>query len=177
MRNTLSLALTAVLILAPGMARAAEPACLTPMEFTSLASYALPSVITGTARRCSAALLPQSFLATQGSALAERYAAGKAAAWPGAKVAFLKLAGGNQSDAADLLRSLPDPQLQQLADAAIVAKLADSIPLDRCGSIDRLLRLLSPLPSETTAEIVMLAAGLGAAAGQTRIGKITVCPV
>ncbi|MDE2405525.1 MAG: hypothetical protein KGM17_12735 [Sphingomonadales bacterium] len=176
MRRILALAASAALIVMPGMARAAEAPCLTPMEFTALATYALPSVVTGTAQRCTPALPRQSFLATQGPALAQRYAASKPAAWPGAKAAFLKLAGGSTGEAASVLRSLPDPQLQQLADAAIAAKLGDTVPVDRCGSIDRLLKLLSPLPSETTAEVVMLAVGLGAAAGQARIGRISVCP-
>ena len=176
MRKLLTLAASAALLLAPGLARAAEPPCLTPLEFTALAGYALPSVVSGTAQRCLPVLPAQSYLATQGPGLANRYAATRASSWPGAKAAFLKLAGGDHGEAAELLRSLPDPQLQQLADSAISAKLSQSIPVDRCTSIDRLLRLLSPLPSETTAEIVVLAVGLGAAAGQSRIGRITVCP-
>jgi len=175
MSKIVALAAAAALVVFPGMAHAAAPPCLSPMEFTSLATYALPSVINGTAQRCTPALSPQSFLASQGPALAMRYAEAKPNAWPGAKNAFLKLTGGDQGEAASLIRSLPDTQLQQLVDAAIAAKLGESLPVERCGSIDRLLKLLSPLPSETTAEIVMLAVGLGAAAGQGRLGKISVC--
>jgi len=176
MRNAIAVIASATLAFSPAAARAAEPPCLTPLEFTALASFALPSVITGTAQRCTAALPAQSFLGTQAPALAKRYGITRAIAWPGAKAAFFKLAGGNAGPAAGILNSLPDPQLQQIAEGAISAKLAETIPLDRCSSIDRMVQLLSPLPSETTAEIIMLAVGLGAATGQSRIGKITVCP-
>jgi hypothetical protein len=35
--------------------------------------------------------------------------------------------------------------------------------------------LLSPLPAESTAEVIGLAAGLGARAGQARLGKLAIC--
>ena len=74
--------MAAVLVAAPGVAQAAEPPCLTAREFTDLSSYALPSIITGTAQRCSAALGPSAFLKRSGGALASRYSAAKPAAWP-----------------------------------------------------------------------------------------------
>lgn len=177
MRRTLALAASATIALLPGVAQAAEPTCLTPLEFTALATYALPSVITGTAQRCAATLPADAFLTIQGPVIATRYSASKPTAWPGAKAAFLKLTGGDRPEAADMLRSLPDPQLQQIADAAIAGKMSASVPVERCGAINRLLRLLSPLPPESTAEVIVLAAGLGAAVGQTRIGRIAICPV
>ena len=162
-------------LMLPGMAAAAEPPCLTASEFTSLATYALPSVITGTVQRCDAALAPGAFLKTDGAGLAIRYGAAKEAAWPGAKAAFLKLAGGNDPGAGNLVKGLPDPSMQQIVDTAIAAKVADALPVERCGTVNQLLQLLAPLPPESTAGVIALAVGLGTKSGR-KIGPIAVCP-
>ena len=87
----LTILAAAALATAPGLANAAEPPCLTPAEFTSLAGYTLPSIISGTAQRCAATLAPSAYLRTSGKDLAARYAGQKTRHWQGAKGAFLKL--------------------------------------------------------------------------------------
>lgn len=161
---------------APGVVQAAEPPCLTAREFTDLSSYALPSIITGTAERCSAALGPGAFLKRDGRALAARYAAAKPAAWPGAKNAFLKLSGGANSDAAELFRSLSDDKLRPLVDTLVEGLIAQQVPAERCRTIDTALRLVAPLPPQNTAELIALAVGLGSRSGGGKLGKLTICP-
>jgi hypothetical protein len=161
---------------APGVVQAAEPPCLTAREFTDLSSYALPSIITGTAERCSAALSPGAFLKRDGRALAARYAAGKPAAWPGAKNAFLKLSGGANSDAAGLFRSVPDDKLRPMVDTLVEGLIAQQVPADRCRTIDTAIRLLAPLPPQNTAELIALAVGLGSRSGGGKLGKLRICP-
>ena len=158
--------LTAASILAimPGVARAAEPACLSPAEFSSLAGYALPSVISGTSQRCSATLAPDAYLSKNGKALASRYAARKDASWPGAKAAFLKLSSGKNPDAAKLLGGVPDDSLQQMLDAVMEGMASQQIPVERCDTIDKFVRLLAPLPPENTAELIGLTVGLASKA-------------
>lgn len=178
MRNLTTL-LTAVMLALPGIAHAADapvaPPCLTPAEFTSLASYTLPSAITGISQRCAASLAPGSFLGTDAGALSARYASAKPAAWPGAKAAFFKLSSGASSGAVDAIKSMPDATQQQLVDTLIAGAVAQHLPLDRCLPVDRLLRLLAPLPPESTAEIIGLAVGLGSRAGTAHIGRISIC--
>jgi hypothetical protein len=164
-----------LLVLLPGMVHAAETPCLAPQEFSQLATYALPNALSATAQRCSATLPADAFLKTGGPEMIGRYAAGKPAAWPGAKSVFLKMTQSQQSDMVALLRNLPDAQLQQLVDAFIQGMVAEKIPAERCTSIDRMLRLLSPLPAQSTADIIGLAIGLGSQTGQARIGKIRIC--
>jgi hypothetical protein len=164
------------LIAAPGVAQAAEPPCLTAREFTDLSSYALPSIITGTAERCSASLGPNAFLKRDGGALASRYAAAKPAAWPGAKSAFFKLSGGANSDAASLFRNMPDNKLQPMVDSLVEGLIAQQVPAERCRTIDTAVRLLSPLPPQNTAELIALAVGLGSRGGGGKLGKLTLCP-
>jgi hypothetical protein len=165
----------ALLAVAPTVAQAAEPPCLSPDEFTSLAGYALPSIISGTSQRCISTLGPSAFLRRSGPELIQRYAERKPAAWPAAKAAFLKLSSTTNADANNLIRTLPDASLQQMLDGLLQGMVSQQVPLDRCGAIDRLIGLLAPLPPQSTAEVIALAVGLGAKAGRARIGTISIC--
>jgi hypothetical protein len=165
----------ALLALAPGLAQAAEPPCLTPGEFTSLADYAMPSILSGTAQRCDAALGPSAFLRNGGIALIQRYAERKSAAWPGAKAAVLKLGTSLGGDTNHLFQTMPDASLQPIVDSLLQGIVAQQVPLDRCGVIDRAIGLLAPLPPQSTAELIALAVGLGAKAGRAKLGAISIC--
>lgn len=160
----------------PGIASAAEPPCLTAAEFTGVASYALPSVINGTALRCSATLPASSFLRNNSTQLAARYAAGKPAAWPVAKAAFLRMSATSDKGANDVIAKLPDASLQTMLDAVIEGAVSQQIPTERCSTIDSMVRLLAPLPPESTAELIALAAGLGAQSGKAKAGGFSICP-
>ena len=171
----MSLFCAALLASVPGMARAAEPPCLTLAEFTSLASYALPSIISGTNQRCSVSLGAGAWLPRNGERLAARYATQKASSWPGAKAAFLKLSASTNGEANKLFRDMPDASLQQVLDAMMEGMVSQSIPLERCETIDGVVRLLSPLPPENTAELIALAVGLGSKSKEPKVGKVSIC--
>jgi hypothetical protein len=166
----------AVAAIVPGVAAAAEPPCLTATEFADLSQYALPSIITGTAQRCSAALPADAYLKRSGANLAARYAAGKPAAWPGAKAAFIKLSRGIDASALGLFQSLPDDKLRPMVDTLVEGMIGQQVQPASCGTIDKAVRLLSPLPAEHTAELIALAVGLGSRAGGGKVGKIALCP-
>jgi hypothetical protein len=165
----------ALLAIAPTMAAAAEPPCLSPSEFTALAEYALPSIITGTSQRCVTALDAGAYLPREGAQLAQRYAQRKPAAWPGAKAAFLKLSQTTNADAGNLIRTLPDASLQQMLGSLMEGMVAQQVSLDRCTALDRVIGLLAPLPAQNTAELIALTVGLGAKAGRAKVGAISVC--
>lgn len=169
------LAAAAALLAAPQVAAAAEPACLTAREFTALSTYALPSVIGGTAKACAAALPETAFLRRSGDELALRYGAGKGRAWPEAKAAFLKMAADRDPGSVQLFAAMPDDALRQIADAAFAGIVAGQVKPDSCLTIDRVVALLAPLPAENTAELIALAAGLGAKSGMARTGKFALC--
>lgn len=174
MRRLLTAAVVAATAL-PGIASAAEPPCLTAAEFAALSSYGLPSIIKGTARRCAATLPSEAYLRRNGTELAERYAVSRPAAWPGARAAFLKLSAGSDSQVGEAMRNLPDATLQPMVDGLIEGMVEQRVPADRCGAIDRVVRLLSPLPPESTAELIAIAAGLGSRTGQARVGSFSLC--
>ena len=180
MRRTIA-SLAVALATVPGMAQAAEPPCLTATEFTALASYALPSVISGATQRCAATLSANAWLVRNGSQLSARYAAGKSAAWPGAKAAFLKMGSSGGTEANALIKTLPDPTLQAMLDGLIEGMIGQQLPTARCATVDRVVRLLAPLPPENTAELIALVAGLGskasgAGAGEIKAGGFRLCP-
>lgn len=178
MRRTataLTTTIAALLATISGTANAATPPCLTSSEFASLATYALPSVISGTTQRCSAQLGANAYLRRSGSELVARYAQRKAASWPGAKAAFLKLSASTNADANNLIRNLPDASMQPMLESLMEGMVSQRIPLERCTTIDRAISLLAPLPAENTAELIALAAGLGAKTGGGQLAAITVC--
>lgn len=156
-------------------AHAAQTPCLTAGEFSSLASYSLPSIISGTSQRCASTLGPDAFLKRSGGELAARYAANKSSAWPGAKAAFLKLSTSGGADANKLIGGMPDASLQQMLDGMMQGIIGQQIPLERCATIDNVVRLLAPLPAQNTAELIALAAGLGSKSGRARMGALTIC--
>lgn len=164
------------LALTPGVAQAAEPPCLTPAEFTSLAGYALPSVIKGTSKRCAQTLPPRAYLTTSGETLANRYASRKTQTWPGAKAAFLKMSADTSKDANEIFRTMPDEALQGMLDAILEGMVSQEIPLDRCATIDNVIRLLAPLPPQNTAELIALTVGLASKSEKTsKVGKLQIC--
>lgn len=167
--------LMAMAALLPAAARAAEPPCLAPAEFTALAAYSLPSVLQGIGQRCAASLPADAFLRREGPAMAARYAAGKQAHWPAAKRAFLKIGTAAAPEMQNILGALPDETLQPMADLFISAIVAEKLGVERCPALDRLLQLAAPLPAAATAEMIGLAVGLGSRNGLARFGKIVIC--
>ncbi|MCZ8170213.1 MAG: hypothetical protein ACK442_05660 [Novosphingobium sp.] len=172
-RTTFALALLSLPI--PALAQAQQPPCLTAQEFTAVSTFALPGVIRGAAQRCQAVLPQQAFLRSQSENLAQRYSRGRDKAWPEAKAAFIKIGGGTDPQAANLFRSMPDDTLKPFVEGAVSTMVSQQLPTDRCSAVDRLVMLLSPLPPESTAEVIGLAAGLGARGGQAKVGKLAIC--
>jgi hypothetical protein len=158
----------------PALANAQASPCITPQQAASLAGYALPSVITGTTKRCETTLSPKSFLKTSGPALAERYATRKAETWPAAKAAFLAMSNG-KDDASKIFAQLPDESLREMIDVVLEGMIVQEIPIGECGKIDNFVRLLAPLPPENTAELVALLVGMAPAVKASKPGKLAIC--
>lgn len=173
--RTAALALALAAIPSATIAQAQQAPCLTAEEFTAVSTFALPGVIRGAAQRCQAVLPQQAFLRSQSETLAQRYSRGRDQAWPEAKAAFFKIGGGMDPQAAGLLKSMPDDTLKPFVESAVSTMVGQQLPTDRCKAVDRLVMLLSPLPAESTAEVISLAAGLGARSGQAKVGKLSIC--
>ena len=176
--RTLTICAAAVLLSAPQIAAAADAPCLTAKEATAVAAYAMPSVIAGTTQRCGAVLGKDSWISKNGTGLSKRYAERKAAVWPEAKAALLKMTGGAAGSGdvvLDTLKSMPDETVQQIADSMVTAAVAERVPANRCFVVDRFLSLIAPLPPESTAELVALTLGVVSQGEKPKIGKLALC--
>ncbi|MXO58871.1 hypothetical protein GRI89_04865 [Altererythrobacter salegens] len=128
---------------------AAVAPCITEAEVSAMVRYAMPEAIAASRVSCAAILTNDGYFATGGDDLQTRYAVGKDAAWPEAKTALLKLAGGSEDKDVASLAELPDDAVRPLVDALIQQKLVESIKPKSCSSIERMVKALSPLePSE-----------------------------
>ena len=169
----------AALVSLPGMTQAAEPPCLTAGEFSALATYALPGVISDATRRCAASLPATAFLPGNGEALARRYGEAAPRAWPAAKLAFLKLSAGAGPDAVAMLSGMPDDSLQQLVGTLATQFAGQKLPTERCDTIDAATRILAPLPPENIGQLLALVVSrvgkAAPAAGSGRLGKLAIC--
>lgn len=176
--------IAAILAIAPGVAAAAQPVCLSKGEARSLLTYALPQVISGTGKRCQSQLPANSYLRTHGEELKARYAAQKNRYWPDARAAFLKLSSSKDAQFGEFTRNLPDESLQPIVDIAVEGMVAQNIKPKSCDKIDLALDLLSPLPPENTAGLIALFVEIGAQAGrnaaqaadkQASLGGFAIC--
>lgn len=174
-RAAFALALVAQAGVAAAQPPAPPPACLAPAEFTALATYTLPGAVTAIAERCTTTLPADAFLRTGAGDLAARYRLSSEAAWPGAKAAFLKVSAAVDPASAGLIGAMPDQALRGLVGSLFSGTIAAHVRLDDCGTIDRALALLAPLPPEATAELIGVAVGLGTRGGPAHIGQITIC--
>lgn len=145
------------LLVQPQLA-AAQQNCLSQPEISAMAVYAVPPVLAAVQSKCSAQLPDDGFLATEGRALAVRYAAIAPQKWPVARQALMKLATGASAQRGDerqiiaTLAQLPDQSVRPVVDSLITQKLAETINIANCGQIEQGISLLAPLdPSQAGA--------------------------
>jgi hypothetical protein len=163
----------ALLMLAAAMAQPAAQPCLTTAEAEALATVALPDILRQTGVRCAAALPAGSVLRQADGALLQRYTAEADRAWPAARGAIAKLA--DPSVSALLESELARPLLLTLVTPQIVGRIA----VKDCGTIDRLVGLLAPLPPRNVAGVIVTALRHGQAnrrPGDTS-PQLPLCPV
>lgn len=127
---------------------AAQP-CLTAPEAESIALVALPDIVRQTGTVCATRLPASSLVRRETSPLLTRYDAEAARAWPSARAAIVKL---SMPEAAMLLQSdYARPLLVTLLVPLIVGRIA----VEDCGTIDRLVTLIEPLPPRNTAALIV----------------------
>ena len=169
--------LSAAMLALPAQAVAAETACLTQPEVRALTAYAMPSALTGLIDRCGPQLGPTGFMPTRGRALVAAYAAKKAAAWPLAKQAFFRIAGG-KGDSKEIMATMgtmPDSALQPFVEGMIGSMIGAKLKPGQCVIADKLMRLLAPLPPENMTELVGTILELTDADDKQGPGGLAIC--
>lgn len=148
MKRSSALALLALLA---SPATAQQRPCLSDAEAESLATVILPDVIRETGRLCQARLPSGSLLRRAESPLIAKYQAAADRAWPAAQGAIAKLS--NPTVTVLLQSQYARPVLGSLIAPQIVGRVA----VEDCGTIDRLVTLLEPLPAANTAGVIVTA--------------------
>jgi len=157
---------------------AAQRPCLTDAEAESLATVALPDVIRETGRVCAQRLPATSLIRSGNGPLIAKYQAAADRAWPAAQGAIAKL-----SDPAVTLLLQSEyarPVLTSLIAPLVVGRVA----IEDCGTVDRLVTLLEPLPPANTAGVIVTTlrylkadhARSGAKSSKTGLPEIPLCP-
>ena len=126
-----------------------QASCITTPEAQSMALVAMPAIIQQTGIVCAGQLPANSLIHRSSSAFLSRYEVEADRAWPTARAAIVKLS----DPAIDIL--LQSDFARPLLTTLLVPQLVGRIAPEDCGTIDRLVKLLEPLPPRNTAGIIV----------------------
>ena len=158
-------------------AQAAEAQCLAPAEVRALATFAMPSILSGLIDRCTTEVGASGFMTTQGRNLVANYAVHKDSAWPTARKAFFRLAGSksDSSEATDMMAKMPDAALQPFVEGIIGGMIGAKLKPGQCAIADKMMRLLAPRPPENTSELLGTILELAGADKKSGPGGLSIC--
>lgn len=152
-------------------AAAVQRPCLTPAEAKSLATFVLPGLVQGVARRCRGTLARDAFLRGDPTrALVDRLRRDATPDWPVAKQAIEKLNGGER-----LPGLLGERFIMGVAESTAADMTLRRFDTADCGTVDALVAGLAPLPSSNLSDVVASLIALGG----DRIGddaQLRICP-
>lgn len=151
-RFPLALALVSLASAAP--AQTARQ-CLTAEEAGGLVTYALPSTIKGLSQQCAKSLPATASLIQGGPILAARYQPEADKAWPLARLAFDKLAGSKMTE------TIGENGARVLLAGVLESVVAQQIKAQDCGTVDRLINALQPLPARNLADLLIILMEVG----------------
>ena len=139
----------ALLLMLASTPVAAQNRCVTSVEAEAMAQVALPEIIRQTGTVCASRLPATSLVRRTSGAFIAKYDAAADAAWPQARAAIGKLADPMVTPllASDYAR----PMITSIVTPLIVGRIV----VQDCGTIDRLVTQLAPLPAKNTATIVV----------------------
>jgi hypothetical protein len=129
---------------------AAQNGCITAPEAEAMTLVAMPDILRETGRVCAARLPANSLIRGNGTLIA-KYETAADQAWPSARAAIVKLS----DPAIDTL--LQSDYARPLLTSLLVPFIVGRIGLEDCGTIDRLVTQLAPLPPRNMASVVVTA--------------------
>ncbi|HET8613827.1 MAG TPA: hypothetical protein VFL92_13780 [Sphingomonas sp.] len=147
-------------------ALAAPPACIRPADARAVLGVALPDAIEALAKRCGPALPADSYLRTQGAALADRYRREAPVDPARARKAIEAVTGRDLSDFAS------DDTVLMLADQFVGHAVKERVATRDCDSIDGMVALAAPMRADAMAEAILLALEI---AGPEQTGGYAIC--
>lgn len=146
----------AIALLSGTTVQAAEPGqCMSPETAESLITYVLPVALDAARNKCASSLPATAALLQTDSAQMQRYVEASQKAWPEAGTAIGLLVGQ------DLPENMDVEALRPFIDAMIPAMLTKEIKEKDCPSIDKVYKLLEPLPTSNIASLTVMLVQLG----------------
>lgn len=128
----------------------AQIRCITTPEAEAMALVAMPDILHETGKLCASRLPARSLLRGDTTPLVARYQVEADRAWPTVQSAIVKLS----DPMVDVL--LQSQYARPMLTTLIVPLIVGRIAVEDCGTIDRLVTLLEPLPPRNTAGIVVV---------------------
>jgi len=141
-------------------AQAQQKACIPPADMTDAIIYAMPLAYDAAQTACANRFAADGFMAREGDTWVATYRDGQNKAWPGA-LRVLKTFMADDATAKEggddmtaIITALPEDALRPFVDAMVGQMIAKEIKPDSCGTIERAVELLSPLPGENIGGLV-----------------------
>lgn len=155
MKIIIALALAATTAQTSPMSGPRRP-CLAPEEARSLATFVLPGIIDGLAKRCRGSLSRDAYLRKPDvDLLSARLRGDASASWPSAKLAMEKLGGSR------LPTLFGDGFIRDMAEATAADLVLKDFDKADCGAVDGLVAGLAPLPSANFSNVMAALIALG----------------
>lgn len=141
-------------VLAVSLASAAPAAtpenCVSETEAIAIFAAIMPDMIGGLRDKCAAHLPANAYLVESGKTLIARYKVLADQRWPTAKLAFGRIAGGDE----ELTSKMPDQFLRPLIGSVVGAELIKDFKVQDCPGANRIIESLAPLPPENVAVLI-----------------------
>jgi hypothetical protein len=166
-------AIALMLASVPSMAAAQTAPCVPQDQAAALVTFALPTLVQQLSARCGPELPSSAYITANAGALADRYRADSAAAWPTARRAIASLFSQflGQSMPADMnsdtIRVLAEPMLGNL--------LAKQVSRQDCGIADRAIGDVAQLSGQAIGRLAVLALTVADRKDKGIAGVLHVC--
>ncbi len=150
-------------------AQAAEPACFTRAEVSSLITYFVPVMMEPMLASCKPHLAPDAYLLVGGQRISDSLAARKADEWKVAKSAAIRVWGDGK------MADLPDDALQAGLNAKVVQEISGKLTPQECRDISAISAKLAPMSPDNLVDLVTEIAVIALRDG--RKAGVQICPV
>jgi hypothetical protein len=164
---SITAALVAISLVTAAQAQAASN-CLTTEEAGGLVTYALPATIKGLSSQCAKTLPATAAIVQGGPVLAARYQIEADRAWPMARTAFDKMSGS------ELTKVIGDDGARAMIDGILGTAITQKLKPEDCGTVDRLVNALQPLPARNMADLVIVLMEVGSK-NEAKGGPFNLC--
>ena len=130
---------------------------LSEEEMEVFARAAMPAALRSLQTRCDPVLGTDAYMFARGDALQRRLTSASEAAWPDAVRLVARVAARGNPAMGEVLAGMPPESLRPFVSEMVAGMVNQRVAVDQCERIDRVLKLLDPLPPENLSQLVAYA--------------------